>query len=78
MHVETMCPMLTTMMNWGFVPTLLLVQWVLLWPLSTGYLILLATTVCVGAMLGFQAGRAEKHFWEIGRAGASCKVKYEN
>jgi hypothetical protein len=31
--------------------------------------------VCVGVMLGFQAGRAGKHFWEIGPA---YKVKYEN
>jgi hypothetical protein len=70
--------MLTRIINWGFIPMLLLVLWALLWPLSAGYLILLASTVCVGAMLGFQAGRAEKHFWEIGRAVVSCKVKYEN
>jgi hypothetical protein len=70
--------MLTRIVKWGFIPMLLLVLWALLWPLSAGYLILLASAVCVGAMLGFQAGRAEKHFWETGRAVVSCKVKYEN
>ena len=70
--------MLTKMMKRGFIPMLLLALWALLWPLSAGYLILLASAVCVGAMLGFEAGRAEKHFWETGRAMVSCKVKYEN
>ena len=70
--------MLTRMMNWGFIPMLLLVLWALLWPLSAGYLVLLASAVCVGTVLGFQAGRAEKHFWETGRAMVSCNVKYEN
>jgi hypothetical protein len=70
--------MLTRMMNWGFIPMLLLVLWALLWPLSASYLILLASAVCVGATLGFQAGRTAKPFWETGRATISCKVKYEN
>ena len=70
--------MLTRMMNWGFIPMLLLVLWALLWPLSAGYLMLLASAVCVGTVLGFQAGRVEKHFWKTGRAVVSCKVKYEN
>jgi hypothetical protein len=70
--------MLTKMMNWGFMPMLLLVLWALLWPLSAGYLILLASAVCVGAILGFQAGRVGEHFGEGGHAAVSCKVKYEN
>ena len=70
--------MLTKMMKWGFIPMLLLMLWALLWPLSADYLILLASAVCVGAMFGFRAGRAEKDFWDIGRAVVSCKVKYEN
>jgi len=70
--------MFTRMMNWGFIPMFFLVLWALLWPLSAGYLILMASAVCVGAMLGFQAGRVEKHFWEAGRAVVLCKVKYEN
>jgi hypothetical protein len=70
--------MLTRMMNWGFIPMLLLVLWALLWPLSAGYLILLASAVCVGAMVGFYAGRAEEQFWGTRRAVVSCKVKYEN
>jgi hypothetical protein len=57
---------------------LLLALWALLWPLSAGYLILLTSAVCVGAMMGFQAGRAGKHFWETGYATAPHKVKYEN
>ena len=66
-------------MNWGFIPMLLLVLWALLWPLPAGYLILLASAACVGgAMLGFQAGRAEKHFGGAGRAVLSCEVNYEN
>ena len=70
--------MLTKMMKWGFIAMVLLVLWVLLWPLSAGYLMLLASAVCLGAMLGFQAGRAEKNFWDTGRAVVWCKVKYEN
>lgn len=70
--------MLTRMMKWGFIPMLLLVLWALLWPLSAGYLIPLASAVCMGAMLGFQAGRAEKHFGETGLAVVLYKVKYEN
>jgi hypothetical protein len=70
--------MLTRIMKWGFIPMLLLVPWALLWPLSAGYLTLLTSAVCVGALLGFNAGRAEKHFLETGRAVVSCKVKYEN
>lgn len=75
MQLETRCQLLTKMMKWSFIPILLLVLWTLLWPLSAGYLILLASAMCVGAVLGFQAGRAEKHFWEIGRTVAWCKVK---
>jgi hypothetical protein len=70
--------MLTRIMKWSFAPMLLLAFWALLWPLSAGYLILLASAVCVGAMVGFQAGRAEKQFGETGRAVVLCKVKYEN
>jgi hypothetical protein len=70
--------MLTKMMNWSFIPMMLPVLWTLLWPLPAGYLILLASAVCVGAILGFQTGRAEKHFWETGYATVPCKVKYEN
>ena len=70
--------MLTRMMKWGFIPMLLLVLWALLWPLSAGYFILPASAACVGVMLGFQAGRAEKLFWETGPAVVLCKVKYEN
>ena len=70
--------MLTKMMKWGFIPMLLLVLWALLWPLSAGHLMLLASAVCLGAMLGFQAGRTAKPFWEAGHATISRKVKYEN
>jgi hypothetical protein len=70
--------MLTRIMKWGFIPMFFLMLWALLWPLSAGYLILLTSAVCVGAMMGFQAGRAGKHFGETGRAVVSCKVKYEN
>ena len=67
--------MSTKMMKWVFIPVLLLA---LLWPSSAGYLILLGSAVCVGAMLGFQAGRAGKHFWGAGHATVPYKVKYEN
>jgi hypothetical protein len=70
--------MFTTMMKWGFIPMLLLTLWALLWPSSIGYLILLGSAVYVGATLGFQAGRAGKHFWETGRTAVPCKAKYEN
>jgi hypothetical protein len=70
--------MLTRIMKWGFIPMFFLMLWALLWPLSAGYLILMASAVCVGALLGFQAGRAEKHFWESGYATVPCNVKYEN
>lgn len=67
--------MLTKILKWVSITVLLLA---LLWPSSTGYLILLGSAVCVGAMLGFQAGRAGKHFGEAGHAMVPCKVKYEN
>lgn len=70
--------MLMRIMTWGSIPILFLVLWALLWPLSTGYLILLASAVCVGAMLGFQAGRTAKPLWEARHATISHKVKYEN
>jgi hypothetical protein len=70
--------MLTKIMRRGFIPVLLLVLLALLWPSSAGYLILLGSAVCVGAMLGFQAGRAGKHFWETGHATVPRKLKYEN
>ena len=70
--------MLTKMMKWGLIPMLLLVLWAMLWPLSAGYLMLLASAVCLGAMLGFQAGRTAKPFGEAGHATVSRKVKYEN
>lgn len=70
--------MLRKMMKWGSIPILFLVLWALLWPLSAGYLMLLASAVCLGAMLGFQAGRTEKPFWEAGHATILRKVKYEN
>jgi hypothetical protein len=71
-------PMFTKMMKWGFIPMLVLMPWALLWPLSAGYLILLSSVVCAGAMLGFQAGRTRKPFGETGRAMILCKVRYEN
>jgi hypothetical protein len=67
--------MLTKIMKWVSITVLLLA---LLWPMSAGHLILLGSAVCAGAMLGFQAGRAGKHFWEAGRATVPCKVKFEN
>jgi hypothetical protein len=67
--------MSTKMMKWVFMPVLLLA---LLWPSSAGYLILLGSAVCVGAMLGFQAGRADKHSWEAGHTMVPHKVKFEN
>ncbi len=70
--------MLRKMMKWSSIPILFLVLWALLWPLSASYLMLLASAVCLGAMLGFQAGRTEKSFWEAGHTTISCKVKYEN
>ena len=70
--------MLPRMMKWDSTPMLFLVLWALLWPLSAGYLILLASAVCVEAMLGFQAGCTGKPFWEAWRAMISCEVKYEN
>ncbi|MBZ5544863.1 MAG: hypothetical protein LAO07_14480 [Acidobacteriia bacterium] len=70
--------MLTRIMRRGFIPVLLLVFLALLWPSPPGYKILLAFAVCVGAMLGFQAGRAGRHFGEAERATVPYKVKYEN
>jgi hypothetical protein len=77
-QVETRFPMLTRMMRRYFIPVLLLMLLALLWPSSAGYLILLGSAVCVGAMLGFQAGRTGKHFGEAGHATIPYKVKYEN
>ena len=70
--------MLTRMMKWGSIPILFLVLWAVLWPLSADHLMLMASAVCAGAILGFQVGRTGKPFWETGRATISCKVKYEN
>ena len=67
--------MLTKIMKWVSITVLLLA---LLWPSSAGYLILLGSAVCVGAMLGFQAARAGKHFGEAGHTTVPCKVRYEN
>ena len=77
-QVETRCPMLTKILRQDFILVLLLVLLALLWPSPPGYKIVLGFAVCVGAMLGFQAGRAGKHFWETGHATVPCKVKYEN
>jgi hypothetical protein len=65
-------------MKWVSITVLLLVLLALLWPSPPGYKILLGLAVGVGATLGFQAGRAEKHFWEAGHATVPGKVKYEN
>ena len=70
--------MVTRIMRWGSIPILFLLLWAPLWPLSGGYLMLVAAAVCVGAMLGFQVGRTAKPFWEPGHATFSRKVKYEN
>ncbi|HET9177144.1 MAG TPA: hypothetical protein VFQ24_02165 [Terriglobia bacterium] len=70
--------MLMRMMGWVSIPALFLVLWALLWPLSAVYLILVASAVCVGAMVGFQAGRTAKPFWEARSVTISRKVKYEN
>jgi hypothetical protein len=70
--------MLTKIMRQGFIPALLLVLLALLRPSSASDLILLGSAVCVGAMLGFQAGRAGKHFWGTGHATVPYKVKFEN
>jgi hypothetical protein len=70
--------MLTRIMRRGFIPVLLLVLLALLSPSPPGYKILLGFAVCVGAMLGFQAGRAAKHFWEAGHPTVPFRVKYEN
>ena len=77
-QVETRCRMLMSMMRWSSIPILFLVLWALLWPLSAGYLMLVASAVCVGATLGFLAGRSAKPFWEARQATVSRKVKYEN
>src|SRR5690348_14030043 len=70
--------MRTRMLKWGSIPILFLVLWALLWPLSAGYLTLLASGVCVGAISGFQVGRTGIPFWEAGRAQVWCKDKYEH
>ena len=70
--------MLTKILRQDFILVLLLVLLALLWPSPPGYKIVLGLAVSVGAMLGFQAGRAGKHFWETGHATVPCKVKYEN
>ena len=70
--------MLTKIVRRSFIPVLLLLLSALLWPSSAGYLALLGSAVCAAAMLGFQAGRAGKHFGETGHAAVPCKVKYEN
>ena len=77
-QVETRFPMVTKMMRRYFIPVLLLVLLTLLWPSPPGYKILLGFAVCAGAVLGFHAGRAGKHFGEAGHATIPYKVKYEN
>jgi hypothetical protein len=78
-QVETGFPMLTRMMRRYFIPVLLLVLLALLWPSSPpGSKILLGFAVCVGAMLGFQAGRAGEHFGKAGHTMVPHRVKFEN
>jgi len=67
--------MFTEMMKWVFIPVLLLA---LLWPSSAGYLILLGSAVCAGAIWGARVSRAGKYFGEAGYATVPHKVKYEN
>jgi hypothetical protein len=62
-------------MNWVSITVLLLA---LLWPSSAGYLILLGSAVCAGAVWGAQVTRAGKYFGEAGDATVPRKVKYEN
>lgn len=72
---------MSTKIMWrGFIPVslLLLLALLLLWPSPPSNKILLGFAVCVGAMLGFQAGRAGKHSGQAGHATVPCKVKYEN
>lgn len=57
---------------------LVLLALLLLWPSPPSDKILLGFAVCVGAMVGFQAGRAGKHSAEAGHATVPYKVKYEN
>ena len=70
--------MLTRIMRRGFVPVLLLVLLALLWPSSVGYLVLLGSAVCAGAIWGAHASRAGKYLGEAGYATVPRKVKYEN
>ena len=67
--------MSTKMMNWVFIAVLILA---LLWPSSAGYLILLGSAVCVGAIWGAHASRTGKHLWGAGHEMAAHKVKFEN
>lgn len=72
--------MLTKIMRHGFISGLFLVvlALLLLWPSPPSYKIQVGFAVCVGAMLGFQAGRAGKHAAEAGHATVPYKVKFEN
>jgi hypothetical protein len=70
--------MLTGIMRRDFTPVLLLVLLALLWPWSAGYLILLGSAVCLGAIWGAQARSAGKYFREAGHATVPRKVKYED
>jgi hypothetical protein len=70
--------MLTKNSKWVFITVLLLGLLALLWPSSTGYLILLGSAACVGAIWGAHASSAGKYFGEAGHAMVPSKVKYEN
>jgi hypothetical protein len=67
--------MFTNLMKRVFIPVLLLA---LLWPSSAGFLILLGSAACAGAIWGARASRAGKHPWWTGHEMVPHKVKYEN
>jgi len=67
--------MLTEIMRRDFIPVLLLVLLALLWPWSAGYLILLGSAVCVGAIWGAHVRSAGKYSREAGYATVPRKVE---
>ncbi|MGD1100970.1 MAG: hypothetical protein ABSA59_02795, partial [Terriglobia bacterium] len=50
----------------------------LFWPSYAGFLMLLGSAVCVGAIWGAHANGAGKYFGEAGYATVPLKVKDEN
>jgi hypothetical protein len=70
--------MLTNIMRRGFIPVFLLAPLALFWPSYAGYLILLGSAVCAGAIWGAPTRGAGKYFTEADYATVPHPMKYED